>query len=161
MESYDFGLGWIDDGEGYPFVNNLKSECNLRGLHFIIVDENSIGAVSEDIEKDKMMIRFFLDLASEMTDSENIFTKFAYRLKDSGSRVVADPDRVRSGADKSVTHYSLLDAGIDVPYTLVIRNWEPTRRLNDIEKRELKLPFIVKPASGYGQKGVKVIKSWM
>jgi len=161
LETYDFGIGWIDDGEEYIFIKTLKSECNLRGLRFIIVDEKFLEAVSEEIEKDKMKIGFFLDLASEINDPENKFTKFAYRLKDSGSRVVADPDRVRSAADKSVTHYSLLDAGIPVPYALIIRNWEPTKRLNDIEKRELGLPFILKPALGYGQRGVKVIKSWM
>lgn len=161
METYDFGLGWMDEGEEYLFVKALKSECNLRGLRFIIVDEKSINTVSEEIEKDKIKISFFLDLASEISDSENKYTKLAYHLKDSGSRVVADPDKVRSAADKSVTHYSLSDAGIAVPYTIIIRNWEPTRRLNDIEKRELGLPFIVKPALGYGQRGVKVIKSWM
>jgi hypothetical protein len=161
LETYDFGLGWVDEGEEYLFVKTLRSECNLRGMRFIIVDEKSLDTVSEDIEKDKLKIGFFLDLASEVHDSENKFTKFAYRLKDSGSRVVADPDRVRSAADKSVTHYSLLNEGVSVPYALIIRNWEPTRRLNDIEKRELGLPFIVKPALGYGQKGVKVIKSWM
>jgi glutathione synthase/RimK-type ligase-like ATP-grasp enzyme len=161
LEIYDFGLGWMDDGEEYLFVKELRSECNLRGLRFIVVDEKSIDKISEDIKKDKIKIGFFLDLASEITELENIFTKFIYSLKDSGTRVVADPDKIKSAADKSVTHYSLLDAGLSVPHAIIIRNWEPTRRLNDIEKRELGLPFIVKPALGYGQRGVKLIKSWM
>ena len=54
METYDFGLGWIDEGEEYLFVKNLKSECNLRGLRFIIVDEKSIDTISENIERDKI-----------------------------------------------------------------------------------------------------------
>ena len=160
METYDFGIGWVDEGEEYLFVKALKTECNLRGFRFIMVDQDSIDTISEEIEKGRVKIRFFLDLASEITDAENVFTKFVYRLKDSGCRIVADPDRVRSAADKSITHYSLLDAGISVPYALIIRNWEPARRLNDIEKRDLGLPFIAKPALGYAQRGVKVIKSW-
>ena len=161
METYDFGLGWVDEGEEYLFIKLLKAECNLRGLRFITVDKDSINSISKEIERGRIRIRFFLDLASEITEPENEFTKIVYRVKDSGSRVVADPDRVKSAADKSVTHYTLLDAGISVPYSLIIRNWEPERRLTDIEKRELGLPFVVKPALGYGQRGVKVIKSWM
>jgi hypothetical protein len=161
VEIYDFGLAWYGEGDEYLFLRELRAECNLRGLRFVLVDQDSIGPVSEEIDRGRAKIRFFLDLASEISEPENEFTKFVYRLKDSGSRVVADPDRVKSSADKSVAHYSLMDAGISVPYSIIIRNWEPTRRLNDIERRELGLPFIVKPALGYGQRGVKVIKSWM
>jgi len=161
MEMYDFALGWIDDGQDYPFLKALKTECAVRGLRYLFVNENLVKDVSDSVVKGKMKIGFFLDLASEITDDGNEFVKLIYRLKDSGARVVADPDRVRSAQDKSVTHYSLADAGIEVPYTVVIRNWEPVRRLTDYERSKLGLPFVVKPASGYGQKGVKIVRSWM
>lgn len=161
METYDFGLGWIEDGQEYLFKSSLKSECAARGLRFLLVDRDSLEEISESVEKGKTRLVFFLDLASEITDSDDLFGKFVYQLKDSGTRVVADPDRVRSALDKSVTHYTLTDAEIDVPYTVVVRNWEPTRRLNDYERGGLGLPFVIKPASGYGQRGVKVIEDWM
>jgi len=47
---------------------------------------------------------------------------------------------------------------VPVPFTIVIRNWEPTRRLTDEEKEHLGLPFVVKPGLGYGQQGVKIIR---
>jgi glutathione synthase/RimK-type ligase-like ATP-grasp enzyme len=161
LETYDFGRGWIEDGQEYLFKNSLRTECTARGLRLLLVDGDSLREVSESVEKGKIRLGFFLDLASEITDSNDEFAKFVYRLKDSGTRVVADPDRVRSALDKSITHYTLTDAEITVPYTVVVRNWEPTRRLTDYERGGLGLPFVIKPASGYGQRGVKVIEDWM
>ena len=157
MEVYDFGLGWVEDGEEYLFVEVLKKECAARGLRFLKVNAENAGPVAEGVRKDKISVRFFLDLASEITDEGDEFTRFAYLLKDSGARVVADPDRVKSAQDKSVTHYTLSDSGIDVPFTVVVRNWEPERRLTEYERSGLGLPFVIKPASGYGQRGVKVV----
>jgi hypothetical protein len=159
MEVFDFGLGWSDISEEYVFIQSLRSECRLRGLRFILVDEKSLVDVNEQLKKDKIKIKFFLDLCSETINLEDKFTKFVYNLKDSGTRVVADPDRVRFSSDKSISHFNLVNANIAVPYTVVIRNWEPTRRLNDYERVNLGIPFVIKPALGYGQKGVKIINN--
>jgi len=158
MEIFDFGIGWVGETEEYLFIEALRSECAQRGLRFLVVNERSVARVAEQIRKNKVKISFFLDLASETTDLGDKFTRFVYRLKDSGSRVVADPDQARFAADKSITHFNLEKAGLSVPYTIVIRNWEPTRRLSEEEKQSLGLPFVIKPASGYAQKGVKIIR---
>jgi hypothetical protein len=161
LEVYDFGFGWFDEGEEYFFVKMLRKECAARGLRFLMASEKTMETIADGVKRDKIKVRFFLDLASEITDENNEFSRFVYLLKDSGARVVADPDRVKSAQDKSVTHYMLSDAGIDVPFSVVIRNWEPARRLTEYERSGLGLPFVVKPASGYGQRGVKVVPNWM
>ncbi|MBU0547252.1 MAG: ATP-grasp domain-containing protein [Candidatus Omnitrophica bacterium] len=159
METFDFGIGWpVEGGEDEFFVNTLKLECEARRLKFIVIDGASIDALSSKIKKGEFKLKFYLDMASETFDPKDDFTRFAYSLKDSGARIVADPDDVKAAADKSITHFDLAMAKVPVPYTVLVRNWEPTRRLTDEEKAGLGFPFVIKPALGYGQKGVKIIR---
>ncbi|MFH1440981.1 MAG: hypothetical protein ABIH18_02930 [Candidatus Omnitrophota bacterium] len=158
MKEFDFGIGWPIVGDKADiFVQTLESECKLHNLKFIFIDEEKVDSLTEDIKADKLKIKFYLDMASEIHDSKDIFTRFAYCLKDSGTRIVDDPDDVKAAADKSITHFDLIRSKINVPYTVVIRNWEPARKFTEEEKKGLGFPFIIKPALGYGQKGVKII----
>lgn len=159
MREFDFAIGWpVSEEKEHLFVKTLESECSLRGMSFLFIDEKNSDEIASEIQKDKAKIKFYLDMASEIYDADNKFTRLAYILKDSGARIVDDPDDVKAAADKSVTHFDLVRSGIPVPYTVVIRNWEPTRRLTEEEKEGLGFPFVIKPAQGYGRKGVKVIK---
>lgn len=159
MEVFDFGIGWPEqDGENELFTKALQSECKARRLRFICIDKKALGPVTSDIKKGRLRLKFYLDMASETHDPGHEFTKFNYCLKDSGTRVVDDPDNVKAAADKSITHHDLARSKVPTPFTVIIRNWEPTRRLTEQEKQNLGFPFIIKPALGYGQKGVKVIK---
>ncbi|MFH1888459.1 MAG: hypothetical protein ABH806_00045 [Candidatus Omnitrophota bacterium] len=159
METFDFGIGWPVSGEENElFASTLMSECEARRLKFIFIDDTLIDHLTSKIKKGEFKLKFYLDMASETFDPKDDFTKFAYSLKDSGTRVVADPDDVKAAADKSITHFDLANAKISVPFTVLIRNWEPTRRLTDEEKANLGFPFVIKPALGYGQKGVKIIR---
>ncbi len=159
MKTYDFGIGWpvAEDTTGDLFINTLRAECKLRKLSFIVVDDTNLKKMTERVKQGKLKIRFYLDMASETFDPKDKFNRFAYYLKDAGTKVVADPDDVKTAADKSITHFDLLRDSIPVPYTVVIRNWEPKKKLTAQEKKRLGFPFVIKPALGYGQKGVKVI----
>jgi hypothetical protein len=157
MDTYDFGLGWLGEPDEF-FVTHLKEECDARRLKFILIDEKNMAGIAQSVKKGETKIRFYLDLASETFDTTDSFLKFAYVLKDAGTRIIADPDDVKAAADKSITHFDLARAHVCVPYTVLIRNWEPTRRLTEEEKENLGFPFIMKPALGYGQKGVKIIE---
>jgi hypothetical protein len=159
MDTIDFAVGWpVSDEEDILFIRTLKSECKARKLSFLFVSEESLEALTGKVKKGALSIKFYLDLASETYKPKNKFMRFNYCLKDSGTRIVDDPDEVKSAADKSITHFDLFRSKISVPYTILIRHWEPTRRLTEDEKKRLGLPFVVKPALGYGQKGVKIIK---
>jgi len=158
MEEYDFGLCWTSDAEQYLFINILRKECTQRSLRFILIDENNLQEISAALKKHKIKINFCLDLASDTPNLEDVFTRFVYQLKDTDTRVVADPDLVRFFADKSITHFQLLKAGIPVPYSVIIRNWDPNRRLSEEEREQLGIPLVIKPAMGYGQKGVNIVR---
>ena len=158
MKIYDFAIDWPERLTNDDFfINALKAECKRRRLSFIFIGKGALKSYTEGVKKGNIRIKFYLDMASETFVPKDKFNRFAYCLKDSGTKVVADPDDVREAADKSITHFDLLTAKIRVPYTVVIRNWAPTKRLSFHERRRLGLPFVIKPALGYGQKGVKII----
>lgn len=159
MEKIDFGIGWPVKEKNDLFLDALRAECEARKLKFTVVYERSLGRFTELVKKRKVQFVFFLDMASETHSPQDKFTQFVYCLKDAGTVVVADPDQVKFSSDKSITHFNLVKRKIPVPYTVVIRNWESTRRLTEEQRHSLGLPFVVKPALGYGQKGVKIIRN--
>ncbi len=158
IESYDFGLAWpTGGGTDDLFVNTLESECKLYRLSFILVERSSVNVLDSKVQNGTLRIKFLLDMASDIFDTKNKFNHFIYTLKDSGSKVVDDPDDIKHSADKSIAHFDLLKNNVPVPFTVVIRQWEPTFVLTEEEKEKLGLPFIIKPATGYARKGVRII----
>ena len=154
MKQFDFALAW-NSGSKENFVKWARKECSLRGAAFLLISENNVAKIIEGLEKGRLNIKFLLDNEADYNDKKNLFARLCYAVKDVGGRVVCDPDDARQAANKAVTHYDLLNAKIPVPYTVVVRNWEPDDfRLTKEELRLLKTPFIIKPASGFGQQGV-------
>ena len=157
MEIFDFGVGFpaIDEGNDF-FINCLRAECNVRGMKFIFIDAISLDNLTERIKNNSFNLRFYLDMASETFIPGDKYLKFNYLLKDVGTRIVADPDDVKTSADKSITHFDLIRSGISVPFTVIIRSGESLREFTDEEKEKLGHSIVVKPALGYGQRGVKI-----
>jgi len=155
MEIFDFSVGFpvIDEGNDF-FIARLKSECESRGMRFIFIDAKSLDDLSASIRNRNLRLKFYLDMASETFVPTDPYLKFNYLLKDAGTRIVDDPDYVKIAADKSVTHFDLMQAGISVPFTIIIRS--EAREFTDEEKERLGDLFVVKPALGYGRRGVKI-----
>ncbi|MBN1354151.1 MAG: hypothetical protein JW994_05755 [Candidatus Omnitrophica bacterium] len=154
MKQYDFAVSW-NSGSKENFIKWARRECSLKGMKFLLVTEKNVGSVTDDLEKGKLKIRFLLDNEADYNDQKNLFARLCYATKDIGGYVVCDPDDAREASNKAITHYDLVKANIPVPYTVVVRNWEPDDfSLDKDELKRLGTPFIIKPASGFGQKGV-------
>ena len=154
MKRYDFALAW-NSGSKENFVKWIRKECNIKYLTFLLITEKNIENVIGGVEKDKLKINFLLDNEADYVDKNNTFARLCYAVKDTGGYVVCEPDDARQASNKAITHYDLLKAKIPVPYTVVVRNWEPDDfELAKEELKKLGAPFIIKPASGFGQKGV-------
>ena len=96
-----------------------------------------------------------MDSAATYNEDRDPYARVCYAVKDSGGVIVNDPDRARVAVDKSVMHYELINAGINTPYSVIVRNWEPNSfKLTNEEKEELGIPFVIKPACGYARQGV-------
>jgi hypothetical protein len=153
MKTYDFGLNW-DKGK-CSFTDALQSDCRKKGLSFIWVTQKDVRRLSRELEAGKIRIRVILDTEATYDIPGEPYARLNYAVKDSGGIVINDPDRTRRAIDKSVMHYELMDSGIPIPFTVVLRNWEPRKfKLTAEERKKLGVPFIIKPACGWGHQGV-------
>lgn len=154
MKNYDFGVTWSGTIKE-RFVTLLQTACKEKKLSFLWISEDNVKSIARDLDQKKLAIRVLLDTEATYNKKGDIYTHICYGVKDAGGVVINDPDRAQAAIDKSVMHYELISAGIMAPYTVVVRNWEPaTFRLPDEEKKKLGIPFVIKPALGYGQLGV-------
>jgi hypothetical protein len=153
MKEYDFGLTW--DKNECLFTDTLVYDCKEKGLSFLRVTEDNVKDITKKLETGQLHIKTLLDTEATYDVPGEPYARLCYAVKDSGGVVINDPDRTRIAVDKSSVHYELLDSGIATPYTVVVRNWEPkTFRLTEKEREELGAPFIIKPACGWGHRGV-------
>lgn len=154
MATYDLGFIFVGDKKE-ALLKWLRQECSFRQLKFFWINEPNAPDTLQKLEKHKLKINFLVDNESNYYNPEDIYTKICYEVKDSGGKVIDDPDNARSSADKSITHFELVEAGLPVPYTVVVRNWQPDDfKLTPEQIKKLGRPFIIKPAKGFGQKGV-------
>ena len=153
MKRYDFALSW--DKNKCLFTRTLISECRKKGLSFLWVTEDKVRDVIRKLETNQMRINVMLDTEATYDIPGDLYARLCYAVKDSGGIVINDPDRTRISVDKAVMYYELRDTDITTPYTVVVRNWEPTTyKLSDEERKQLKTPFIIKPGCGWGHRGV-------
>jgi len=154
MTTYDLGFVFVGDKKE-SILKWLRQESSLRGLKFLWINEPNAPEILQKIEKRKIKISFLVDNESNYYNPEDIYMKVCYAVKDAGGLVIDDPDNARASADKSVTHFDFVEAGLTVPYTVVVRNWQPDDfSLTKEQLKRLGRPFIIKPARGFGQHGV-------
>jgi len=154
MDSYDFALNWSGTLEE-NFVKFLKGACAAKKLSFLWISDENVKSIVRKLEHDELVIKTLLDTEASYNKSGDLYARICYAVKDSGGVVVNDPDRAKVAIDKAIIHYELVNAGITVPYTVVVRNWEPNNfKLSEAERQQLGVPFVIKPALGYGQQGV-------
>jgi hypothetical protein len=154
MKVYDFGVNWSGDTEE-DFIKYLRNACSKKKLSFIWISHKNVKDVARELESNSLRIRVLLDTEATFHQPKDIYARVCFAVKDGGGVVINDPDRAEAATDKAFMHYELASEGFNVPYTVVVRNWESkTFRLSDEERKNLMIPFIIKPARGYGQLGV-------
>ena len=154
MKKYDFALNWSGTIDEY-FVRRLQEACKEKKFSFLWISEDNVKEVMRELKNESLKIKVLLDTEATYNKKDDLYARICYAVKDSGGAVINDPDRTKAAIDKSVLHYELVGANILVPYTVIVRNWHPnTYRLSDQEREKLGVPFVIKPALGYGQLGV-------
>ena len=154
MKEYDFGLNWSEKTKEH-FINALKDASQKKKLSFLWIYDDNVRDTIKKLESGELKVKFLLDSAATYNEDRDPYARVCYAVKDAGGVIVNDPDRARIAVDKSVMHYELINAGINTPYSVIVRNWEPDSfKLTDDEKKELGVPFVIKPASGYARQGV-------
>ncbi|MBN1899349.1 MAG: hypothetical protein JW827_11275 [Spirochaetes bacterium] len=157
---YHFALAWSEYKET-PFIKWLKRECKARKMKFYWCHDGNVKKTIRKIENREMKILFLLDMNATYNIPNDPYARLCYAVFDNDGTVLNDPDDAKEAVDKSITHYDFVKAGIPTPYTVIIRNWQPDKvKLTKKEKKQLKSPFVIKPATGFGRFGVITDAVW-
>lgn len=152
MLTIDLGIFWEWEYDR-DFVLWLDSECRKAELSSYLVYPANFEETLEKVQCGDLAFRHVLDRASDVHEG---FAALAPVLQQKGTVFVNPPDRLADAIDKAVMHPRLIEAGIEVPYTIMLNafNDDPVTRLHPGEMERVKRPFIIKPAQGGGGVGV-------
>ena len=154
MKHYNIAINWNSLDDCY-FTNIVKKLCKKKKLSFLWIHDGNSKETLRGLYNQKIHIDILIDTDATYNDPEDIYSRICYAVKDSGDMVINDPDNTQAAINKAVMYYKLVSLGIPTPYTTVIRKWQPKKvLLTEKQKVHLGIPFIIKPAQGYGQKGI-------
>ena len=149
----DLAVGQRKD-ESDAFTRWLRASCETRGLTCQVLHEGLVRDTWSAVRSGRMRIRTLLDLTALWWNNDDPYVQLCYAVKDAGGLVIDDPDAAMMADHKAVAHHRLERAGIPVPPTVVLRSWEPDRELTPEERRMVGERVVIKPARGWGWKGV-------
>lgn len=152
MECFDLGISWNWKPDK-DFIDILGAECQRQGITHYIVHAFNLQETAKKIKAEKLMFRSFLDRASD-TDSE--FERLTRLIKSQNCIMINDIDTTKRAIDKAIMHMELLMRGINVPFTIIVSDFNDGINSLHEEISRLGSPFIIKLAHGGGGTGVIV-----
>jgi hypothetical protein len=154
MRKYNIAINWNSLDDCY-FANIIKKLCKNKRFSFLWIHDGNSKGTLHSLYRHKLFIDILIDTDATYNDTEDIYSKICYAVKDSGGIVINDPDSTQAAINKALMYHKLIELAIPTPYTIVVRKWQPRKVcLTKIQKNRLGIPFIIKPAQGYGQKGI-------
>ncbi|MDQ7815532.1 MAG: hypothetical protein RDU14_00740 [Melioribacteraceae bacterium] len=155
MQIFDLAVSytWKYDIE---FINLIEKLFQKNGLKTFIIYKQNIHEVASLLRQRKLLFKSYLDRASDEDPEFEIITKLLIRKR---CYLINPHKKTKKATDKSYFHKKLLRKNFRLPKTFIIESFDKseTLYLSDANLKELKIPFIIKPAifSGGGQGVVK------
>lgn len=139
------------------FIHRVQQYCAEARLNFFLIEPLWIHGFTGALVAGELWARVVLNMHSEHHDPNDPFHRLVRLASEKGSHIIDPLDKAIAAFDKALLHPRLAAAGIEVPYTVVVPASEiPTFHLTDEQRQALGSPFVIKPAMGYGRKGVIV-----
>ena len=137
------------------FIHEIQENAVAARLNFFLIEPLWVDCFYDALEKGRVWPRVLLNMHSEHHQPEEIFHRLVRLAAERNVQVIDSPDRALEAFDKARLHPRLAAAGIEVPYTvLVLAREADSFQLTDEQKAGLGSPFVIKPAMGYGRKGL-------
>ena len=151
---YDVAMTHQLDTDDY-FIHRIQERCAEAGLNFFLIEPAWVEQFYEGLQQGRVWPRVLLNMHSEHHQPDDIFHRLVNLAAEKGTQVIDPPDRARAAFDKARLHPRLVAAGIPVPWTLIVPHDRPAGWSLTAEQRAaLGTPFVIKPAMGYGRKGL-------
>jgi hypothetical protein len=137
------------------FIQQVQLHCAQAGLSFFLVEPLWVEAFLAHLERGRLWPRVLLNMHSEHHQPEEIYHRLVRLAAARGSFVIDPPDVALAAFDKGRLHARLIGAGLHVPHTVVVPEGQVRSfTLDEGERTALGEPFVIKPALGYGRRGL-------
>jgi hypothetical protein len=137
------------------FIHRVQEHCARARLNFFLIEPLWVEPFMEALRRDSLWPRVLLNMHSEHHQPDEVFHRLVRLATERKVRVIDPLDRAMAAFDKARLHPRLVAAGIPTPFTVVVpAAARTTFRLGDAERAALGSPFVIKPALGYGRRGV-------
>jgi hypothetical protein len=151
---YDLVMTHKLDADDF-FIHRVQEQCAARGLNFFLVEPLWVEEFQTKLVRDHVWAWTLLNLHSEHHLPDDPFTRLVRLAVARHMTVVDAPDVALAAFDKARLHPLLVEAGINVPFSVVVPAMEASAFRFTPEQREaLGSPFVIKPSLGYGRQGV-------
>lgn len=142
------------DADDY-FIHRVQLHCAERRLNFFLIEPAWVEGFLERLQRGELQVRVLLNMHSEHHDPTEPYHRLVRAAHDRGAAVIDPPDVALAAFDKARLHPQLVATGLTVPPTVLVPGSQRAAfRLSDADRAGLGTPFIIKPALGYGRKGV-------
>ncbi|MSU63739.1 MAG: hypothetical protein EXS31_15285 [Pedosphaera sp.] len=154
MRNYDLVMTHKLDADDF-FIHCVQRHCAERGLNFFLIEPLWAEQFLLKLRSRDVRARALLNLHSEHHQPEDVFHQIVNLAFEQGTQVIDPPDVARAAFDKARLHPRLIQAGLQLPHTLIVeRERIESFEFSATELEHLGSPFVVKPAMGYGKHGV-------
>ncbi len=150
MQIFDLGLAWNWKPDK-DLMDSIIRECEKQKATYYIVGSFNLAETIEKIKTGKLFFRSFFDRAS---DNDEEFMRLTRLLKTTDCWLINDIDKAARAIDKSIMHMEILSKGMNVPFTIIVSDFERDLKNLHEEITRLGSPFIIKPAHEGGGTGV-------
>lgn len=154
LRIFDLAMTHSLDADDF-FIHRVQQHCAERGLNFFLIEPLWVFPFLDHLQAESLRVRVLLNMHSEHHEPEDLFHRLVRQAALRGTHIIDPPDIALEAFNKAALHHRLQQAGIDVPYTLMVHRHEmATVRFTPQQTHALGKPFVIKPSLGYGKKGV-------
>jgi hypothetical protein len=137
------------------FIHCVQRQCAEARLNFFLVEPLWVEPFYRALSEGGLWTKVLLNLHSEHHRPDEIYHRLVRLAAERNVRVIDPPDRAVAAFDKARLHPKLAAAGIRTPFTVIVPDTARAGfRLGETERAALGVPFVIKPALGYGRRGV-------
>ena len=137
------------------FIHRVEQHCAEWGLNFFLVEPIWVARFYDFYARNELWAKVLLNMHSEHHLPDDIYHRLVLLAHHKNTKVIDPPDIAQAAFDKARMHERLLQAGFNVPFTIVVPGTSSaTLQLTEEQKLALGLPFVIKPSHGYGRRGV-------
>ncbi len=151
---YDLVMTHKLDADDF-FIHRVQRRCAEKSLNFFLVEPVWAPEFLAKLSTGEIWPRVLLNMHSEHHEPDEVFHRIVRIADSKKTRVIDPPDVALEAFSKALIHPKLEAAGIKVPFTIIVPGEKAADfTLSDSDREALGTPFVIKPAMGYGKKGV-------